>query len=198
MKFLDKLGLALFSILILILAILVCLITFGWVDISIITVVLASAISSQNGMYITLGVSIVIALLAIKCLFFPSWDKQGGKSDDSEGILLQNESGKLLITKTTINNLVVGVIEGFKEIEDAESEVEINSNNEVYINLSVNVKQGTIIKDISSKLQNDIKSSIKKATDLEINAINIKVNDTTKEEVRTKETKANSEDKTKQ
>lgn len=198
MKFLDKLGLALFSILILILSILVCLITFGWVDISIITVVLASAISSQNGMYVTLGVSILIALLAIKCLFFPSWDKHGGKSDDSEGILLQNESGKLLITKTTINNLVVGVIEEFKEIEGAESEVEIDSNNEVYINLSVNVKKGTIIKDISSKLQNDIKSSIKNATDLEIKAINIKVNDTTKEEVYAKGTKANSEDKTKQ
>jgi len=197
MKFLDKLGLALFSILILILAILVCLITFGWVDISIITIVLASAISSQNGMYITLGISIVIALLAIKCLFFPSWDKRGSLSDNSEGILLQNESGKLLITKATINNLVVAVIEEFKDIDDAESEVEIDNNNEVYINLSVNVKKGTIIKDISSKLQNDIKSSIKKATDLEIKAINIKVNDTTKEEVHSKETKVNNEDKTK-
>ena len=60
-----------------------------------------------------------------------------------------------------------------------------------------NVKKGTIIKDISSKLQNDIKSSIKKATDLEIKAINIKVNDTTKEEVHSKETKVNNEDKTK-
>lgn len=197
MKFLDKLGLALFSILILILAILVCLITFGWVDISIITIVLASAISGQNGMYITLGISIVIALLAIKCLFFPSWDKRGSLSDNSEGILLQNESGKLLITKATINNLVVAVIEEFKDIDDAESEVEIDNNNEVYINLSVNVKKGTIIKDISSKLQNDIKSSIKKATDLEIKAINIKVNDTTKEEVHSKETKVNNEDKTK-
>ena len=46
MKFLDKLGLALFSILILILAILVCLITFGWVDISIITIALFLAVSA--------------------------------------------------------------------------------------------------------------------------------------------------------
>lgn len=186
MKFLDKVGLALFSILTLIFAILVCLITFGWLDISIITVALASLISTQNGMYITLGVSIVIALLAIKCLFFPSWDKQGS-SDDSDGILLQNETGKLLITKGTLKNLVAGVVENFKDIEEAESGVEIDSNNDVYINVSINVKGGTIIKDVSTKLQNSIKSEVKKATDLEVKAVNIKVKDAKREETHTRE-----------
>ena len=186
MKFLDKVGLALFSILTLIFSILVCLIVFGWIDISIITVALASIISTQNGMYITLGVSIIIALLAIKCLFFPSWDKHGS-SDDSDGILLQNETGKLLITKGTLKNLVAGVVKNFKDIEDAESNVEIDNNNEVHINVSINVKTGTIIKDVSTKLQNSIKTEVKKATDLEVKTINIKVKDTQKEEVHTKE-----------
>lgn len=186
MKFLDKVGLALFSILTLIFAILVCLITFGWIDISIITVILESLISTQNGMYITLGVSILIALLAIKCLFFTSWDKQG-VSDDSEGILLQNETGKLLITKGTLKNLVAGVVKNFNDIEEAESNVEIDNNNEVHINVTISVNSGTIIKDVSTKLQNNIKSEVKKATDLEVKAINIKVKDSQKEEIRTKE-----------
>lgn len=182
MKFLDKLGLAIFSLVILILSILVCLISFGWIDVSIITVALTNALSTTNGLYIILGVSIVLVLLSIKCLFFPSYGKNKSLSDDSEGILLQNDSGKLLITKETIKNLVSGIVEEFKDIEGAESDVEIDNNNDVYVNLSINVYKGTIIKDVSTKLQNNIKTSIKKATDLEIKAINIKVNDIEREE----------------
>ena len=98
MKFLDKLGLAIFSILTLILSILMCLIVFGWVDPSVITILITSSIDTQNGMYITIGISIVLILLAIKCLFFPSYERRKA-GDDDEGILLQNENGKLLITK---------------------------------------------------------------------------------------------------
>lgn len=42
---------------------------------------------------------------------------------------------------------------------------------------------------MSTKLQNKIKENVKKATDLEIKEINIKVNDVEREEVPTKEEK---------
>ena len=192
MKFLDKLGLALFSILVLILSILVCLIVFGWIDISIFTVALNVAITAENGIYILVGVLAVIILLAIKCLFFPSYEKTKSSSDDDEGILLQNENGKLLITKGTIKNLVAGVVARFKEIEEAYSSVQIDASNDVYVNLSVNVINGAIIKDVSTKLQKEVKESIRKATDLEIKEINIKVNDVephTEEEKKSESTK---------
>lgn len=176
MKFLDKVGLALFSIIVLILSIVICLISFGWVDIAIFSIVLNQALAIENGVYILVGILSVIILLAIKCLFFPSFEKSERKSDD-DGILLQNENGKLLITKGTIKNLVTTVVTEFKEIEEAYSEVIINhTTNEVFVNLTVNVFKGIIIKDISSKLQKEIKNSVKKATDLEIKEINIKVN----------------------
>ena len=43
-------------------------IAFNWIDVSIITVALTNAVTSQNGMYITIGVSIVLILLSIKML----------------------------------------------------------------------------------------------------------------------------------
>lgn len=180
MKFLDKLGLAIFSILTLILSILMCLIAFGWVDASVITILITSSISTQNGMYITIGIAIILILLAIKCLFFPSYERKRA-GDDDEGILLQNENGKLLITRGTIKNLVIGTTREFKDVNGCEVDVEIDSHEDVNVNLIINVHKETIIKDISSKLQNRIKDAVKKATDLDIKQINIKVNDVQKE-----------------
>ena len=191
MKFLDKLGLAVFSIIVLILSILLCLMLFGFVD--IITIALNSLLGVQNGIYITVGILVVLILLSIKCLFFPSWERHSKGADD-EGILLQNDNGKLLITKGTIKNLVNVTVEEFKDVEAAYVEVEIDENNEVSTNLTINVRKETIIKEVSTKLQNKIKESVKKATDLDIKEINIKVNDVEREEKKEEE-KAHTEEK---
>lgn len=189
MKFLDKLGLAIFSLITLILSILVCLITFGWIDVSIISVGLTNAVASQNGMYITIGISVILVLLSIKCLFFPSYEKRSQKyDDDDEGILLQNDNGKLLITKGTIKNLVNGTVDDFKNVDGANTEIALDENNDVHVNLEINVQKETIIKDVTTKLQNKIKENVKKATDLEVKEVNIKINDVEREnEVPTKE-----------
>lgn len=194
MKFLDKLGLAIFSLIILIISILVCLIAFGWIDVSIITVALTNAVASQNGMYITIGVCIVLILLSIKCLFFPSYERHAQKyNDDEEGILLQNDNGKLLITKGTIKNLVNSTVDDFKNVDGADTNIYLDENNDVHVNLEINVYKETIIKDLTTKLQNKIKENVKKATDLEVKEVNIKINDVEREEVPTKEEKTNAE-----
>ncbi len=194
MKFLDKLGLAIFSLITLIISILVCLIAFGWIDVSIITVALTNAVASQNGMYITIGVCIVLILLSIKCLFFPSYERHAQKyNDDEEGILLQNDNGKLLITKGTIKNLVNSTVDDFKNVDGADTNIYLDENNDVHVNLEINVYKETIIKDLTTKLQNKIKENVKKATDLEVKEVNIKINDVEREEVPTKEEKTNVE-----
>ena len=194
MKFLDKLGLAIFSLITLIISILVCLIAFGWIDVSIITVPLTNAVASQNGMYITIGVCIVLILLSIKCLFFPSYERHAQKyNDDEEGILLQNDNGKLLITKGTIKNLVNSTVDDFKNVDGADTNIYLDENNDVHVNLEINVYKETIIKDLTTKLQNKIKENVKKATDLEVKEVNIKINDVEREEVPTKEEKTNAE-----
>ena len=194
MKFLDKLGLAIFSLITLIISILVCLIAFGWIDVSIITVALTNAVASQNGMYITIGVCIVLILLSIKCLFFPSYERHAQKyNDDEEGILLQNDNGRLLITKGTIKNLVNSTVDDFKNVDGADTNIYLDENNDVHVNLEINVYKETIIKDLTTKLQNKIKENVKKATDLEVKEVNIKINDVEREEVPTKEEKTNAE-----
>ena len=103
--------------------------------------------------------------------------------------MLQNDNGKLLITKGTIKNLVNGTVDEFKELEGTEVDVNIDQNNEVYVDLTINVQKETVIKEVSTKLQNKIKDAVRKATDLEIKEINIKVKDVEKEKTERTEEK---------
>ena len=70
MKILDRIGLALFSTIILILSIITCLIIFGWLNIELTHDVIVSALQNEVTSNIILAVSVLFILLAIKCIFF--------------------------------------------------------------------------------------------------------------------------------
>ncbi len=172
MKFFDKLGLAIFSLIVLVLSIILCLIGFGVMDSTIFTVLIGKILMNQTYTNIMIGVCIALLILAVKCIFFSGVDNT---EESNDGILLQNDDGKLLITVDTLKNLVEGTINEFKNIIDSEANVIITKENDVIINISINVTKNTVIKDTTSKLQLKIKKEIKEATDLEVKAVNIQV-----------------------
>ncbi len=172
MKFLDKLGLALFSIIVLIIAVVLCLISFGWMEQTIFSILIGKVLINATYTNILVGVCIVLMLLAIRCLFFSD---MGEKEEGDEGILLQNEDGRLLITVSTIKDMVKGVIQEIPDIVDSESSVEITKQNDVIINVIIDITNKTVIKEVSSKLQVRIKKAIKSATDLDIKYVNVRV-----------------------
>lgn len=183
MKILDRLGLALFSMLILVISIVLILIGFGFVDASIFSILVGKALISQEGTYIMIGVSVVLVLLSLRCLFFGQDSMEGSE----EGIMLQNNDGKLLITKTTLENLVEGVVAEFPSIDNAETDVKFDKDSNIIISIVIDVKDGTVIKELSSKLQSRVKKGIKDATNLELESVDIEIQnvnskDTTKEE----------------
>lgn len=177
MKFLEKLGLAIFSIIVLVISIILCLIAFGWMESTIFSILIGKVLISQTYTYIMVGVCIFLILLAIRCIFFSDPKEEDDEViDESEnGILLQNEDGRLLITVETLKNMVEGVINDFSNITDSACGVTITKENDIIINVSIDVTKDTIIKDISSKLQIRIKKSIKEATGLELQAVNVRV-----------------------
>ena len=173
MKILEKITLIIYSNIILILSIILCLLIFNWLDISLVENIINSLIIGETSSKILLGLSGVFILLSIKCIFFDSTSKEEIK--ERQGVLLQNESGKLLISKETIENLVNSVALNFQNAEDVTTRVELDSENnvKVYVNLIVN--EEAIIKELSSKLQQKIKEKIKTATDLDVKEVNITV-----------------------
>ena len=185
MKFLDKMGLAIFSIIILIISIILFLIGLGWMQATIFTVLIVKTLQFQTATYILLGISAFLILLSVKCLFFSSSSKD--KEDDDNGILLQNSDGQLLITSETIESMVCGIINEFPSIIASNIKVKINKENDVVINAKIDVKKGTIIKETTSKLQTRIKKVLKDTTDLEIKAVDVEVRQVEAEETETEE-----------
>jgi len=175
MKLLDKIGLALFSTLVLILAIITCLMIFGWLDTDLVYNFVEAGVHGQVSSNILLVVSMILILLAIKCIFFDSTSKQ--EVDYKNGILLENSDGKLLITKDTLENLVSGVVKGFDSAENITTRVELDKENNVIVFVNLSVKENAIIKELSANLQTKIKTTIKNTSDLEVKEVNIKVKD---------------------
>ena len=175
MKILDRIGLALFSSLMLIISIIVCLMIFGWLSVDLVHELIVMTINDYLSSNIMLGLSIVFILLAIKCIFFDSSSKQ--EMDYKNGILLENSDGKLLITKDTIENLVNSVVKGFDSAENVTTRVELDNENNVTVFVNLSVKENAVIKELSTNLQTKIKTTIKKTSDLEVKEVNIKVKD---------------------
>lgn len=180
MKIIDKITLIIYSCLMLIVSIIACLLIFGWFDMNIAMNFLRSSLQGDLSSKIILGVSIVFILLSVKCIFFGSSSKQ---TDNGQGVLLENDNGKLMISKSTLENLVNSVAIGFESTQDVTTRVELDEENNVNVYVYLVVSPNAVIKELSSDMQKQIKAKIKSATDLEVKEVNIKVKDVAQENV---------------
>lgn len=173
MKILEKIALALFSVLILIESIIMCLVIFGWLDLSIVHDLIFGAVSGEVSSNILLGLSVVFILLAIKCIFFDSSTKD--TVGNKEGILLENDNGQLLISKDTLENLVNGVVQNFESAENVTSRIILDKENNVKVFVTLYVRSNAVIKDLTTNLQTRVKEAVKKTSDLDVKEVNVRV-----------------------
>ena len=182
MKVLDKITLVLFSIIILIIGTVMLLLLFGLISFNTITTLFASLIASQVATNTAIGIAIVCILLAVKAIFYGSGTSNENKVN-GDGILLENEAGKLLISRETIENLVNGVAKGFENTQSVTTKVIVDNQNAIKVFVTLMVLPNTVINELSMNLQNRIKEVVKNVANLEIKSIDIKIkNITTPEE----------------
>lgn len=180
MKIIDKIILNIYSLIILIESIIVILLIFGWAKIETIIYIITDMLNNHIAYNILFGISVVFIILSIKAMLFKnSRDKVDvietkRKDKMGEGVLLENEDGKLLISKETIERLANSVVNNFDNIQDVRTKVIIDNNN-IKIVVELQILQNTVIRDLNSNLQSRIKEVIKEATELEVNEVNIKI-----------------------
>lgn len=173
MKILDKIGLIIFSNIVLILSIILCLLIFGWLSPETVYEITKIALNDPFTTKIVLGLAIAFIILAIKCIFFTSEKKQINGIKD--GILLQNSDGQLVISKTTLEELVNNVVKGFDSAQNVSSKIVLDEEKNLIVYVTIDVKQNAVIKELSNNLQTKIKSAIKNTSDLEVKEVNISV-----------------------
>jgi len=180
MKFLDKLVLKIFSIIILIVTVGIILIMTGIVDPEIIVNQIAILTDGENAIKILLGTVAVLMLLAIKGLFFTSKPESKGK----EGIILENASGKLVISKESLENLIASVTKEIPGAETVASKTIVDKNKNLIVYVTAIVSKDVMIKDVSNQLQERVKEAMKKTADLEVKEVNIKIKNITSKKVK--------------
>ena len=173
MKFIDKMILCIFSVMILLVSVISCFFIFGWADMTNFYMLITKMLADRTTCNILLGLNVIFILLAIKGIFFES--KSEDEKNFSNGILLENDDGKLLITKETLTSIVNSVVSGFDSVKDQQSKIILDENNNLSIALTIEVLDNAVIKELSNNIQIRVKDAIKKSLDVEVKSLDIKV-----------------------
>ena len=183
MKILDKIGLVLFSSLILLGGLVVLFAISGWLELDIVLNSVEFIITEEFASKVTFVITVLLILLAVKCIFLNSDSK--GTSNSKDGVLLENDNGKLLVTRDTIESLANAVVKNYETAQNAVTKVELDNESNVSIFITLFVYPDAIIKDLTISLQRDIKETIKKSLDLEVKDVNVRIkNITPKKEIK--------------
>jgi len=183
MKILEKFVLIIYSLIMLIISAIVCLIIFRIVNINHISSCIDFVLNDPAMTIIVLSIAVLFILLSIRCLFFRK-RKQIKKSTETD-ILLENDSGRLLISKRAIENCVKNVI---TEEVDTESEIKVivdidpASNISTYISVILN--KNIRVSEFTVDLQSKIKNRVKENFGLEVKQVNIKVDTAEKVDIK--------------
>ena len=180
MKFLDKLALKIFSIIIFVIAISVILLITGIISVDMILDKIYEIPTGETAIQVTIATLAVLMLLAIKGLFFASKPENTGK----DGIVLENNSGKLVISKESLESLIASVIKEIPGAETVSSRTILKKKKNLIIFVTAIVSKDVMLKDISNELQTKIKETMKKTADLEVKEVNIRIKNITSKKVK--------------
>lgn len=124
---------------------------------------------TQEQMTYIVIIGILLFIMAIKGVLF-----QSKLEENKDAIILENNSGKLIISRKTLENLVKDISNGVQGVENSFARVNVSKDTELIISIDIVVKEGSI-KDITKKLQEDVKIAIKKASDLNVSEVNVNI-----------------------
>ena len=188
MKILEKFVLILYSFLVLVISVVLCLVIFKIIDIETINNCIKYMLEDSTILITVLASSIVCILLSIRCLFFRK--RKEIKKSDATDILLENESGRLLISKRAIENAVRNVVNNaVKDTKDCKVIVDIDPANYLSVYVSILLNNNLKIRDMTLDLQLKIKSQLKDDFDLDVKQVNIKIDSVEEKENEKKESK---------
>lgn len=182
MKFLERFALTIFSIIVLIISIAMLCIMFDLTEMSIITRPISYIMQDITAFRTALVVITICILLAIKGIFFKSKKENLGK----DGIVLENASGKLVISKESLENLVASVAKEVPGAEAVSSKTILDKDRNLKVYVSTTVSREVMLKDVSTLLQTKIKDAMKQTADLEVKEVNIRIKNINSKKVKGK------------
>ena len=187
MKLIERFSLRLFSIIIIFLSIITILTVTSVLHIDFLVRALSFTMENETYSRITIIVSVILILLGIKSLLA----RLKPEDESKNGIILENASGKLVISKESLENLIAGVSKNIPGAESISSKTVLDKDRNLKVYVTTVVSDDVVLKDISTDLQKRIKEAMKKTADLDVKEVNIKIKNITNKKVKTKNEKEN-------
>ena len=181
MKSLSKLVLVIFSIIILVIGVAINLIAVNWLDFGTASNLVQRMLTEHPSDKIILVITEICMLFAVICIFADSSDKKEPKG--GRDVLMQNDNGKLMISRDTIQNLTNTVVKEFQGVQDVNTRIGLDAQNNVAVFVDLTVSKNVVIKDMTVAMQNKIKDTIKKTSDLDVNEVNVRIKNVVEPEI---------------
>lgn len=125
--------------------------------------------------YKVLKISAIVVLAIYGVLSIIAVAFSGAITQDIKGgIILPLKVGEVHISTQTFESIVTNVAKKYDGIKTAKVNIKITESG-IIVDLFVYVLQDTVIADITSKIQEDIKSTILKQTTVEVGTVNVKI-----------------------
>ena len=172
-KVMSKIGFVISAIIVLMLSLLLCTLIWGWITPDQVMSVIVMALSNGVVAKILLGVAIVLVMLTTFSIANGSDDKS--VNGVKEGVIISKDSGDLVISKSTLEDMVFNTVSKYANVQNPQIGVIVKKNGKVLVYITMDVANDTVIKDLSNRIQNDISSTIKNCTELEVENVNVSV-----------------------
>ncbi len=182
MKILDKMALALFAVLMLIISVVYVIVYFGVMDYALLDSAIRFMFEEEPTRTVFLVIAIIVFILSIKTILFDYDSSNTSKS----AIEIKGADGVLEIMPTTIEHIALISLTGYPSISDITAKMR-SKDDGIIIDVSFAVLPDTNITELVEKLQKTIKEKIEGQTSAKVLEVNITVKDVTKSKVKDKE-----------
>ena len=168
MRGFEKFILCVFSIVMIIEAVFFILVSTNMIQVGELYTVFVNFLVANKLWVLLLGA--IVSLLGLVGLFSSS-----DSSDESRsGLAIKNESGTVFLNRDTFESMIMSVARNYPELVNPKVDV-TSSEDGVKANIYTLILLDTVVPTLSSKLQENIKTVVKKQTTIEIKEANVKI-----------------------
>lgn len=168
MRGFEKFILCLFSIIMIILSVFIILVSTSMIQVGDLYTVVVNFLIAHKLWVLVIGG--IVSLLGLVGLFSSS-----DSSDDSKsGLAIKNDAGTVFLNRDTFESMIMSVARNYPELVSPKVDVTIAEDG-VKANIYGLILPDTVVPTLSSKLQENIKTTVKKQTTIEIKEANVKI-----------------------
>ncbi len=168
MRGIEKFILCLFSIIMIVLSVFFILVSTNMIQIEGLYTVAVDFLISHKLWVLIIGA--VVSLLSLVGLFSSS-----DSSDESRsGLAIKTDAGTVFLNRDTFESMIMSIVRNYSELVNPKVDVTIAEDG-VKANVYGLILPDTVVPTLSSKLQENIKSTVKKQTTIEIKEANVKI-----------------------